>query len=133
MPQAARFVLLNSPNKDETLRFWGRALIGIEESDAREVLEDWVAGSKLAPSTFDEFGNFAGLLRRAALEKRSKRNSVSPLQEIRAGKEEVRILRDFKAKVARVLSLGEKMRQGELTKEQFDSEMQLILEKEVDE
>ena len=126
-PDARKFVQMNSKDPAATARMQSKALLDLDYAECVSVIDRWLAGKLPAPFG-GEIEQFALHLRATVLQDRTTKARSRPLDEIR------RIDRGSSSRipcmpyVARILDLGPLVKNGEMTREQFDVKVKEMLE-----
>jgi hypothetical protein len=82
LPAVAKFILMNSPDRDATLVIWAEAIEGLDLADCKQVLSEWVRGTR-DPLTDEEMANFPSTLISACRSIAFKKSHGGALEDIR--------------------------------------------------
>lgn len=126
-PAARKFVLLNSSDPAATVAAQAKALWCIDREEAQAVLERWLTGRVAAPDA-DELENFALTIRKAALRNRPEKASGEAQDATGDQMRHSGAKIDSSRFMADLRRLGESLRIGEMTPQEFEQRRQQVLE-----
>lgn len=126
LPAVGKFILMNSPDKDATLVIWAEAIERLDLADCKQVLSEWVLGSR-EPLTEEEIANFPSTLISACRSIAFKKSHGGALDEIRRvdpGKVSTVATGPY---VAQIWGFRAELQAGSISREEFRSKVDAVL------